>query len=104
MNSAQQLPSEAEIKALEKRAQADQEKWEADCASGLQPVKGNTYPVRSQLKAIGATWDRDENAWMIAADKLAQAEAIVAENKPAFRRTRKPTVGHSDVIDGYLSR
>lgn len=49
----------------------------------LIAITGNTYPVKEQLKALGARWDADIKAWMIAADKAEQAKAIVAGAGPA---------------------
>lgn len=44
----------------------------------LIPITGNTFPVKDQLKALGAKWNPDEKAWMIAEGKAEQARAIVA--------------------------
>lgn len=32
------------------------------------PVSGNTYPVKEQLKSLGARWNRDRKCWMVPAD------------------------------------
>lgn len=45
-------------------------------------ITGNTYPVKDQLKALGAKWDADQKAWAIDEDKAEQAHAIVANQKP----------------------
>lgn len=41
------------------------------------PIPGNTYPVKEQLKSLGAKWDGDNKTWIIEAAKLPQAQAIV---------------------------
>lgn len=41
-------------------------------------ITGNTYPVKDQLRALGAKWNPDKKVWMIADDKAEQAKAIVA--------------------------
>lgn len=46
--------------------------------TSLVAVTGNTYPVKDQLKALGARWNPDAKAWMVAADKAEAARKIVA--------------------------
>lgn len=41
-------------------------------------ITGNTYPVKDQLKALGAKWDADAKGWRVPTDKADQAQAIVA--------------------------
>jgi hypothetical protein len=48
----------------------------------LVAVTGNTYPVKEQLKALGARWNADAKAWMVTPDKADQARAIVAGAGP----------------------
>src|SRR6266566_7608752 len=49
----------------------------------LTAVGGNTFPVKEQLKSrCGAKWDRDSKVWMVPADKLEEALAIVRGNSP----------------------
>lgn len=40
-------------------------------------IVGNTYPIRDQIRAIGAHWDADRRAWWTA--KRAEAEALVQQ-------------------------
>ena len=40
-------------------------------------VRGNTYPVREQLKALGARWDATARVWRVPAEKAAEAQALV---------------------------
>jgi hypothetical protein len=41
-------------------------------------ISGNTYPVKDQLKAIGAKWDTDRKCWTITDKKADEARKIVA--------------------------
>ena len=41
-------------------------------------ITGNTYPVKDQLKALGAKWDVDRKCWTITDSKAEQARQIVA--------------------------
>lgn len=41
-------------------------------------ISGNTYPVKEALKAIGAKWNPDAKAWMVASEKADEAKGIVA--------------------------
>ena len=40
-------------------------------------ITGNTYPVKEQLKQLGARWNKDARAWEIEDAYAAQAQAIV---------------------------
>lgn len=50
-------------------------------------VKGNTYPVRDQMRKLGGQWDVEARAWVFESVTVAnQARAIVASApKPAGR-------------------
>jgi hypothetical protein len=52
-------------------------------------ITGNTYPVKDQLKALGARWNPDQKAWMIAADKADAARKIVS-GTPQQAKNGKP--------------
>ena len=41
-------------------------------------ITGNTYPVKDQIKALGARWNADKKAWMVPLGKADQARKIVA--------------------------
>lgn len=62
----------------------------------LYRIEGNSYPVRDQLKALGAKWDGKDKHWWIHQDRLEEAKAIVAKvppkepYKPKERPARKP--------------
>jgi hypothetical protein len=53
----------------------------------LVAITGNTYPVKEQLKGLGARWNGDSKAWMVTPDKAEQAKAIVAGAGAAAPRT-----------------
>jgi hypothetical protein len=36
-------------------------------------ITGDTYPLREQLKAMGAVWDTVDRVWKIAPERAAQA-------------------------------
>ncbi len=40
-------------------------------------ITGNTYPVKDQLKALGAKWDPDQKCWTITDKKIEEARKIV---------------------------
>ena len=44
----------------------------------MTAIKGNTYPVKDQLKSLGAKWNPDAKAWMIDDEKAEEAKSIVA--------------------------
>lgn len=52
-------------------------------------ITGNTYPVREQLKMLGARWDAGSKGWLVSADKVEEARALVAgaASKPFVRTT-----------------
>lgn len=54
-------------------------------------ITGNTYPVKDQLKALGARWNPDAKAWMVAEDKAEQARALVSGAPNRTSSTYRPT-------------
>jgi hypothetical protein len=46
-----------------------------------KPVRGNCYPVREELKEIGARWDRETGMWWVPPSKEAAAREIVEERR-----------------------
>ena len=68
----------------------------------MVPVIGNTFPVKEDLKKLGARWDPDKKAWMVPEDKVEEAKKLVEAaptkqignaSKP-FRHTRCQVCGH----------
>lgn len=54
---------------------------------GTVLVTGNTYPVKDAIKALGGRWDAAAKGWRVAADKAAEAQALVA-GKPSAPATQ----------------
>jgi hypothetical protein len=50
-------------------------------------ITGNTYPVKDQLKLLGAKWDGLKKAWLVDASRAEEAQALVAGAGPAKPRT-----------------
>jgi len=44
----------------------------------MVPVTGNTYPVKDELKQLGARWDAASRVWKVPDSRLADAQRIVA--------------------------
>lgn len=42
-------------------------------------ITGDTYPVKSQLRALGGTWNHAKQAWMVPAERAEEARRIVRE-------------------------
>lgn len=42
-----------------------------------EPIKGNTYPVRGELRDLGAEWDGAARVWWIAPEHASKAREIV---------------------------
>lgn len=40
-----------------------------NATESMVAISGNTYPVKDQLKSLGARWNADAKAWMVAPDK-----------------------------------
>jgi len=72
-------------------------------------ITGNTYPVKDRIKALGGRWDAGRKAWMVAADKEAQARAIVASApqsvRPRFSRAERecPRFGAGHVCPAWAT-
>ena len=55
-------------------------------------ITGNTYPVKDELKKLGARWDAANKVWLVPQDQADKAKEIVASapaksSKP-FRHTK----------------
>ena len=48
----------------------------------LVAITGNTYPVKEQLKSLGARWNADAKCWMVAESQAIRAREIVAGAGP----------------------
>lgn len=59
-------------------------------------ITGNTYPVKDQLKALGGRWNAAGKAWMVPAEKAAEAQALVGgASKPVARSYTPRNYGRS---------
>lgn len=74
-------------------------------------LRGDTYPMRDRIRAIGGHWDAAEKAWWIGAGKREAAEALVSAPQPGTESTQAPDqmaeilfVGAEHGADDYLRR
>lgn len=42
-----------------------------------EPIKGNTYPVRGELRALDGEWDGAARAWLVPVEHAKKAREIV---------------------------
>jgi hypothetical protein len=42
-----------------------------------KPLRGNTYPVREKIKALGGTWNGAMKAWMMPESRFEEAQKLV---------------------------
>jgi hypothetical protein len=59
------------------------------------PLKGNTYPIRVQLRDLGGEFDREKKVWMVPADRIAEARRLlqpepVRSARPQQKNEREP--------------
>jgi hypothetical protein len=67
----------------------------------MRAISGNTYPVKEQIRALGARWNADKKGWDVADEKADQAKAIVAaapakapaNGQSSYRPSRCKTCG-----------
>jgi hypothetical protein len=45
-------------------------------------IRGNTYPIRDQLKLLGGRWNADDKVWEVPASASANALALVKAQPP----------------------
>ncbi len=53
-------------------------------------IKGNTYPVKDQLRALGGRWNAERKAWMVPDDQ-ADAAAKLVQGAPKQPPRGKPS-------------
>ena len=56
-------------------------------------ITGNTYPVKDQLRAMGARWNQDQKAWMVRADQEELARRIVSGGVTTHAQAAPPAPG-----------
>jgi hypothetical protein len=54
----------------------------------MTTITGNTYPVRVELRSLGATWDAVRRAWIVPDERAEIARALVA--RCGHKSYRKP--------------
>jgi len=63
-------------------------------------ISGNTYPVREQLKALGAKWDAARKVWTVDETRAEEARALVtgaprtAGSSSSYRPRKCVVCGH----------
>lgn len=45
-------------------------------------IRGNTYNIREELKALGGRWNPEDKVWEVPSRHAAQAQALVAKQPP----------------------
>ena len=60
----------------------------------MTTITGNTYPVKSQLKALGGRWNSAAQGWDVPDARAGEAQAIVAAAGPSTYTPRARTVSH----------
>ena len=65
----------------------------------LVAITGDTYPLRAQLKAMGAVWDSAGRVWKIAPERAPQAQALV-EHQPAVGTAPSPAAAPPAAVPG----
>jgi hypothetical protein len=70
----------------------------------MKTIKGNTYPVKDQLKAIGAKWNFASRAWEINEADHQEAQEIVKQGKINFRASRAGQYSSPNLGPRYFSR
>jgi hypothetical protein len=54
--------------------------------NSFELITGNTYPVKDQIKALGAKWDKVSKGWLVPAVAAAAARELVDNAPPAAPR------------------
>lgn len=52
-------------------------------------VTGNTYPVKEQIKALGGTWNKAGQGWLVPEINADAAKALVANAGPSTYTPRR---------------
>lgn len=56
--------------------------------AGMSPIGGNTYPVKEELKNIGAKWDAQKKIWMVPDSRMKDAQDIMKKAPPSSKWDR----------------
>lgn len=64
-------------------------------------VRGNTYPIKDQLRAAGCKWDPDAKAWWTGkAPVAAQFAGATTDSAPSSPRPERPAPGLDAIVAG----
>jgi hypothetical protein len=66
------------------------EQNQTENGDALVQIRGNTYPIRDQLKALGGRWNPDDKVWEVPASNSAEARALAQSQPP---KQAAPPVG-----------
>ena len=64
--------------------------------NNLIEITGNTYPVREQLKALGARWNGSKKCWMVAPESADAAWSLLGPKVARVEVAAGPAVNWSD--------
>lgn len=67
-------------------------------------ITGNTYPVRTQLRALGGEWNAAEKAWMVPEERVAEARALVSNRGAHGERAAARETPHRDRYGSRYTR
>ena len=70
-------PSALRVQSPE-RGRRDTPAIELNPINHMTLITGNTYPVRTELKALGGTWEKRSQGWLVPDDRAEEARALVA--------------------------
>jgi hypothetical protein len=60
----------------------------------MKLINGNTYPVRTEMKALGGTWEKRSQGWLVPDDCAEEAQALV-DAAPVQERSSRYSGGRS---------
>ena len=63
-------------------------------------IRGNTYPIKDQLRSAGCRWDRDEKAWWTGKADVADRFASVRPESGRSERPERPAPGLDATVAG----
>lgn len=69
------------------RQKAQQPKPKPDPFANMRPLTGNTFPVKDELKKLGAKWDPARKLWMVPNQHYDEAVKLVLSAGPKIRST-----------------
>lgn len=52
-------------------------------------ITGPTYPIRRELRELGATWDATKQCWYVPDDRAGEAKALVSVGQARSNASKK---------------